>query len=160
MAFDFPNAPAIDEEFKPVGGPTYRWTGTAWYIGPAPPPTGRLWTPADLVTRPIMIFTHHDITWNTPGPVGTVSGLTAPNTGEIGFLWQGGSNTETKIGMEMGTSGPNNNTVEFFDNIYGNLALTTILPPPQHTTMAVFAVCNSKVDGDTPMPLVTSVAIV
>lgn len=30
MAFDFPNAPALDQLYEPAGGPKYRWDGTAW----------------------------------------------------------------------------------------------------------------------------------
>src|SRR5262245_29411482 len=30
--FNFPNAPILNEEFTPVGGPTYIWTGTTWDI--------------------------------------------------------------------------------------------------------------------------------
>lgn len=30
MAFDFPSSPALDQEFAPSGGPTYKWNGYAW----------------------------------------------------------------------------------------------------------------------------------
>jgi hypothetical protein len=30
MAFDFPNSPALNDTYTPVGGPTYQWNGTVW----------------------------------------------------------------------------------------------------------------------------------
>ena len=30
MAFNFPNDPAVGQDFTPAGGPTYTWDGLAW----------------------------------------------------------------------------------------------------------------------------------
>ena len=30
MSFNFPNSPAVNDSFTPVGGPTYQWDGTVW----------------------------------------------------------------------------------------------------------------------------------
>jgi hypothetical protein len=35
MSFQFPNSPAINDSFTPVGGPTYTWDGTVWKMGVA-----------------------------------------------------------------------------------------------------------------------------
>jgi hypothetical protein len=32
MPFDFPATPALDQIFTPVGGPTYKWSGSTWIV--------------------------------------------------------------------------------------------------------------------------------
>jgi len=49
MAFNYPNAPSLNQEFTPAGGPTYVWNGYGWSlkaitfpVAPVTPPHGRL----------------------------------------------------------------------------------------------------------------------
>jgi hypothetical protein len=35
MSFQFPNSPAVNDSFTPVGGPTYTWDGVAWKMAQA-----------------------------------------------------------------------------------------------------------------------------
>jgi hypothetical protein len=63
MAFDFPNAPVVDEIFHPAGGPPYKWSGSAWYITTIAPILDRLWHPTDMLVKPLIMMTHHDIVW-------------------------------------------------------------------------------------------------
>jgi len=61
VSFDFPNTPTVGQTYKPIGGPTFRWSGTTWtaemagvpvsvYVADSAPPNpavGQLWWDSD-----------------------------------------------------------------------------------------------------------------
>src|SRR6187551_2994850 len=62
MAFDFPDAPAVGDEFV-SGGATYHWTGTVWDLG-------GMNTPDDFVEKTGDTMTGK-LTIDTPGSAGS-----------------------------------------------------------------------------------------
>jgi hypothetical protein len=85
MAFDFPDAPAVGDEFV-SGGATYTWTGAVWDLGSSAVPTDYVLKSGDTMTGDL----------NVVAPAKVIAQGTPPDT--CGFsLLEGGSSARTGI---------------------------------------------------------------
>jgi len=64
MAFDFPNAPALNQEYHPSGGPGYKWDGIRWLAfdpAPGPEPTPPTAPTTDFPHKAAVEVHHTDV---------------------------------------------------------------------------------------------------
>jgi len=68
MAFDFPDSPAVDEEYT-SGGVSYFWTGTTWDLATVGTVADKVDKAGDTMTGPLEMTGAAAIHWDTSGVV-------------------------------------------------------------------------------------------
>jgi hypothetical protein len=95
MSFQFPNSPAVNDSFTPVGGPTYTWDGLVWKMGVA---LGQTAQPYNRVVNGAM-----QISQENGNNGGTASGFYPADQWSATFT---SSSTITVARSQVATAGP------------------------------------------------------